>query len=94
MLVFIIFAVDNRAISRLSLFPLPYEMDAPLFMVALAFFFFGIMTGYSYGAASGHKAKRQLKAEQQRVKAMENQLEATRSEFSAAQQLAPKAAAQ
>ncbi|NBO19635.1 MAG: hypothetical protein EBV03_10520, partial [Proteobacteria bacterium] len=42
-LVFIIFAVDNRAISRLSLFPLPYEMDAPLFMVALAFFFFGIM---------------------------------------------------
>ena len=86
-LVFVIFAVDNRAISRLSLFPLPFEVDAPLFMVALAFLFFGIMIGFSYGIASGAKAKRELKAEKQRGKALENQLEVLRSETSAAQQV-------
>lgn len=81
---FVVFAVDNRQLVHLSLFPLPYEADLPLFLSAILFFFVGLLFGF-YQAVGRHAALRsQIKAEQKRVSALENQIDSLRSEKSMA----------
>ncbi|MCC9621382.1 LapA family protein [Thalassospira sp. MA62] len=43
-----VFAVSNRAAVTLSLWPLPYELDLPLFMPIMGGLLIGLVIGLTY----------------------------------------------
>lgn len=79
-IVFIVFAVDNREMVHVSLFPLPYMADMPLFLFAILVFFVGAMAGFLCSRVKAHKLAVKLKAEEKRVAALQNQLDGLMAE--------------
>ena len=77
---FITFAISNRAAVSLSLFPLPYSIELPLFLLAAASFALGILACGIALQARMFKHSRLYHAEKKRVMALENELEGLRSE--------------
>lgn len=77
---FLIFAVDNREVAHVSLFPLPYHADLPLFLFAIFVFFLGAVGGYLCTGGKSRKLAAQLKAEQLKAMGLQNQIESIRAE--------------
>lgn len=71
---FIIFSLVNRSAVTFSLFPLPFELQAPLFILLYITLFVGVLLGELFALLHGTKLRRQLKASEQRVKALESEL--------------------
>lgn len=88
-LFFIVFAVDNRDPTKLSLFPFPWEAQVPLFLVALLFFLLGALIGYYMAIMQVFGTRKQLKNEQHRNKALQNQLDAVRGEYNLSSGIVP-----
>ncbi len=78
--IFILFAVNNRLIVTISLFPLPYEADLPLFILAILAFALGVITGGLIISLKFSKARRLARAEHKRVVALENEITALHNE--------------
>ncbi len=74
------FAVDNREVAHVSLFPLPYMADLPLFLFAILVFFIGAVVGYGCSNAKARRLNLQLKAEIKRGIGLQNQLDAQAAE--------------
>lgn len=74
------FAVDNREVAHVSLFPLPYAADMPLFLFAILVFFVGAVVGYGCANARARRLSLQLKVEQQKASGLQNQLDGQAAE--------------
>lgn len=90
-LLFLAFAINNRQVVNISLFPLPYDADLPLFLLAILCFGGGVIIGGITASIRYSKAKRQAKAERHRIEALENELRAMHSQRPALPALAHKA---
>jgi lipopolysaccharide assembly protein A len=80
-IVLILFAVSNREIVALELWPLPFEMPVPLYLL----FFLGLLVGFLIGAfaawVGGRGDRRELRRRRRRIEALERELAATQSQL-------------
>lgn len=71
---FIALAVVNRSPVELSLFPLPYTMHIPAFLLIVVCFSLGLITGWVLLSVRLAKKHLKLKSEHKRVAALQNEL--------------------
>lgn len=86
------FAVVNRAEVHLSLFPLPYEIGLPAFLLVLLTFAAGVLAGGAALWRKLHRVRRQLSLETRRAKALADQIAAMEAERAASPSLPLSAA--
>lgn len=77
---FVLFAVVNREFISISLFPLPFELELPKFLVAIICFSAGLLVGGIVMSLQLGKAKRLYKQEHKQVVALQNELKGTQAE--------------
>src|SRR5438445_10037760 len=75
------FAVSNRAIVSLELWPLPFLVDLPLYLLVLLLLLAGFLTGAATAWITGRRVRRELRRRRRRVEALEGELKAARSEL-------------
>lgn len=73
LLLFIILAVSNRATVTLSLFPLPFEKDMPLYALGLLTFTLGLISGYLLAGKRMLRLSRLLSHSRTRIEALEHE---------------------
>jgi putative membrane protein len=80
-LLLVLFAVSNRETVSLALWPLPFLLDLPLYLV----FFISLLIGALVGAVAtwlaGQHDRRELRRRRRRIGALERELEATQSQL-------------
>ncbi|OSQ36946.1 lipopolysaccharide assembly protein LapA domain-containing protein [Thalassospira mesophila] len=84
MILIIVFAVANRQASTLSLWPLPFEMDLPLFVPVLGALLLGLLIGLLFEwllTGKHRRANRKMASELARIRRAQ---EAAREEERAA----------
>lgn len=78
------FISSNTDTTNLSLFPLPYEITLPLFVVALSMLFLGLLLGgfivYLGQLKKTFLLKRDIRKSKKNMQAMENEIRALRLE--------------
>lgn len=67
----LLFAVANRQTAVVSLWPLPYEIDTPVFFVALAPLALGVMVGGIAAWLAGGRARRLARERGRQIKTLE-----------------------
>lgn len=77
---FAAFAVANRHEVSLSLFPLPYSLDLPMFLLALSCIALGAAIAGLYMLASYIHRSRELHAARRRIMALENEIGGMKAE--------------
>jgi lipopolysaccharide assembly protein A len=75
------FAVSNRATVSLGLWPLPFLIDLPLYLLVLLLLLAGFVAGATTAWMAGRRARRELRRRRRRSEALEGELKATRSEL-------------
>ncbi len=78
--IFIILCVANREIVPLSLFPFPYDVKLPVFLLALMSMAAGVIATSIMFNLKFIKMNSMLKKSQKRLEAVENENKALRSE--------------
>jgi lipopolysaccharide assembly protein A len=82
-IVLILFAVSNRETTSLALWPLPFLVDLPLYLL----FFLSLLIGGVVGAAmawfAGRRDRRELRRRRRRIEALERELAATQAQLEA-----------
>lgn len=73
-LIFMAFAVANRETAHLSLFPLPYTVDMPLFLLAVACLTLGVCLATLVMLADTLRHRREAFRLRRRVMALENEI--------------------
>jgi uncharacterized integral membrane protein len=73
-LVLIVFAVDNRQVIALSLWPLPLELDTWLYLVVLLTLLVGFLLGELVAWMNGHRWRREARRSAHRVEELERVL--------------------
>ncbi|MBU0725045.1 MAG: LapA family protein [Alphaproteobacteria bacterium] len=71
----ILFAVSNRETVDLTLWPLPYSVTLPLFLVVLGFLFLGFILGALFMWVEVLRARGHARAEAKRADSAERTLE-------------------
>jgi uncharacterized integral membrane protein len=77
----VLFAVVNRAPVALSLWPFPWEIEAPLFLFTLGAIVFGFLFGAVVTWVSGGTARQKLRAAQRELAQAQGELARARSEM-------------
>jgi uncharacterized integral membrane protein len=67
----LVFAVSNRQTASLSLWPLPYEIDTPVFFLVLAPLALGILLGGVAAWMAGGRTRRLARERARQIKALE-----------------------
>jgi len=70
----VIFAVSNRSRVSLTFFPLPFNVEMPLFLFAIVVLTLGIWLGWMIAHWGGFRYRRARKNADKRVAALENEL--------------------
>lgn len=78
-----LFAIVNRELVAFSLFPLPYILELPKFLFVLILFVLGYLAGALIVGMHVARLKRELKAREKRIAALENEVTARRAEQNA-----------
>lgn len=77
--VVIAFAIANRGPAEVSLDPLPFVFEAPLYLVAMG----GLAAGFAVGAVAawlaGHDIRRRLRVGKARIASLEGELSRLRA---------------
>lgn len=79
-LVLLLFAIVNREFIDISLFPLPYALSLPKFLLAIICFGAGLLVGGIVAGMKHGRAKRTYKQEHKRVAALENEVKSLHSQ--------------
>lgn len=82
--VIVLFAVANRSQVQLSLFPLPYEIAMPAFLLVLFVFMTGLATGGLVMWCKARKIRRLLGKEKRHANALAEQVAAMEAERASA----------
>jgi uncharacterized integral membrane protein len=74
------FAVSNRAPVSLGLWPLPFLVALPLYLLVLSLLLLGFVLGAAAAWLAGRRTRRELRRRRRRVEALERELVAARSQ--------------
>ncbi len=67
----VVFAVSNRQTASVSLWPLPFEIDTPVFFLALAPLVLGVFLGGVAAWLAGGKSRRLSRERARQLKTLE-----------------------
>jgi lipopolysaccharide assembly protein A len=73
------FSISNRARVSVSLWPLPFLADVPLYLLCLASVLTGALAGTVVTWIAARHGRRTLRSRRRRIEALERELEATQS---------------
>jgi uncharacterized integral membrane protein len=76
-----LFAVSNREKVSLALWPLPFLVDLPLYLVFFLSLLAGAIIGVSCAWIAGRRDRRELRRRRRRIEALERELAATQSQL-------------
>ena len=79
-LVLVIFAVSNRARVVVTLWPFPFEIDTPLFLIVLLSLLLGLLIGLLIAWLASAPRRRESRARAKRIAALEREIEGLRSD--------------
>jgi uncharacterized integral membrane protein len=79
-LLLVLFAIVNRDMIAISLFPLPYALELPKFLLAIICFGAGLMVGGIVMSLKLNRALRVYHKSHQRAIALENELKSLHTE--------------
>ena len=77
----ILFAVSNRETVSLELWPLPFTVDLPLYLLFFLSLLVGAVIGASAARIAGRGTRRELRRHRRRSEALERELAATQSQL-------------
>jgi uncharacterized integral membrane protein len=77
----ILFAVSNRETVSLELWPLPFTVDLPLYLLFFLSLLVGAVIGASAARIAGRGTRRELRRHRRRSEALERELAATHSQL-------------
>ena len=80
-LLLIPFALSNREPVTLRLWPLPFLIDLPLYLLVLLLLFVGFIIGAAAMWIAGRRVRRELRRRRRRVEAPERELVVARSQL-------------
>jgi uncharacterized integral membrane protein len=83
-LVLVVFAVSNRASVTVTLWPLPFSLDAALYLVVLLAALVGFLVGELVAWVNGRFWRRDARAKARRIEALERELAATQAQLAPA----------
>jgi uncharacterized integral membrane protein len=75
------FAVTNRAPVPLGLWPLPFVLETPVYLLVLLTLLAGFILGAAGAWLAGHRVRRDLRRQRRRVAALERELVATQAQL-------------
>jgi uncharacterized integral membrane protein len=73
------FAIANRATVPLGLWPFPFMLETPVYLLVLLTLFAGFVIGAACVWIAGHGLRRELRRRRRRVGALERELAATQA---------------
>lgn len=76
------FAITNRASVSLGLWPLPFLLETPLYLLVLMTLLAGVLIGAAAVWLAGHRSRRELRRQRRRAAALERELAATQAQLS------------
>jgi lipopolysaccharide assembly protein A len=76
-----LFAVSNRETVSVGLWPLPFLVDVPLYLVCFLSLLTGALIGVATAWMAGHGRRRELRARRRRIEALERELTETHSQI-------------
>ncbi|HML11266.1 MAG TPA: LapA family protein [Stellaceae bacterium] len=79
-LILILFAVSNREAVSVELWPLPWALDWPLYVVVLGTLVIGFFAGQFVTWVGGWRWRREARRSRERIARLERELEAARAE--------------
>lgn len=80
----VVFAVANRHLVRLDLWPFPFSVDLPVYLAVLGALVLGLLAGAFLVWGSSLSARRRAGSQRRRADNLERQLAASRAEAEAA----------
>jgi uncharacterized integral membrane protein len=86
-LALVIFAVDNRQVVTVSLWPLPIEASMSLYLVVLLTLLLGFLLGELIAWMNGHRWRREARLKAKRIEELEHALAAQSPPKEAAREL-------
>jgi lipopolysaccharide assembly protein A len=84
-----LFSVSNRQSVTLELWPVPFALDAPLYLIVLVSLAVGFATGELAAWIGGRRRRRQARQYRRRIAALERELAATQAQFDRPSEPAP-----
>jgi putative membrane protein len=87
------FAISNRPVVSLALWPLPFAIDLPLYLLVFAALLIGFAVGVIAAWLGGRRRRRELRRSRRRIGALEGELAASRQRLGNAAVSAGPAAA-
>ncbi len=84
-----VFAVSNREAVSLALWPLPFVVGLPLYLMVFATVLAGFLVGALVAWAAGARRRRELRRCRRRNEALARELAATQSQLNMANRPAP-----
>ena len=84
-LIAVVFAVSNREHTSVTFWPLPVQLDAPLYLVVLLAVLVGFLIGELVAWINGGRARRLARERARRIEALERELAATQAQLPPAQ---------
>ena len=87
--VFALFAVSNREAVALHLWPLPFQVDLPLYLAILGALLIGFIVGLGTAWVAGRHRRRENRRRGRRIAALERELASREAQTSEARDTAP-----
>src|SRR5215472_16893918 len=84
------FAISNRPPVSLVLWPLPFAIDLPLYLLVFAVLLIGFVLGAVTAWLGGWRRRRELRRSRRRIGTLEGELAAARPQFGNAALPAPR----
>ncbi len=88
-LALVIFAVANRQVVTISLWPLPIEASMGLYLIVLLTLLVGFLLGELIAWMNGHRWRREARLKTKRIEELERELAAQSPPKEAARELRP-----
>lgn len=76
-----LFAISNREAVSLGLWPLPFLIDLPLYLLVFVALLAGFVVGAIAAWSGGRRRRRELRRCSRRIEALERELATTRSQL-------------
>lgn len=87
--VLVLFSVSNREGAALAFWPLPFALDAPVYLIVLVSLFVGFVVGEVAAWIGGGGRRRRARQYRRRIAALERELSATQARLDQPSEAAP-----
>jgi lipopolysaccharide assembly protein A len=83
-LILVVFAVSNRETVTVTLWPLPFSLEAALYLIVLLAALVGFLIGEFVAWVNGRSWRRDARTKARRIEALERELAATQAQLAPA----------